>query len=77
MKIKCLRIHYEENMEDCEYQIFDRYGNFLMRTDQPIKIENLPKVKYFGFCPLDTIDVTLEFEDYIDSSQIIPNPSDF
>ena len=70
MKIKCLRIHYEESEEDYKYTIFDRSGNFIKRTKNPIKIEDLPKVKYFGFCPLESVDVTLEFEDYIDSAKI-------
>ena len=73
MKIKCLRIHYEENEEDYKYQIYDRHGTFLKSTNKPIKIEDLPKVKYFGFCPLETVDVTLEFEDYLDSKKILAN----
>lgn len=73
MKIKCLRIQYEENMDDCKYTLFDRYGNFHQVMSKAICIENLPKVKYFGFCPNGTVDVTLDFEEPIDSKIIKVN----
>lgn len=71
MKIKCLRIHYDS--ADNDYTIFDRHGKFITRRVKPIRIENLPPVKYFGFCPIETVDVTLEFETPIDSKLIKVN----
>jgi hypothetical protein len=73
MLIKCLRIHHEP--ESDTYQVYDRHGKFNKVFSKPIKILNLPPVKYFGYCPLDTDDVTLEFETPIDSRQIIINGS--
>lgn len=52
------------------YSIYDRDGKFQGKTRKPISIYNL-KVKRFGFCPMDTVDVTLELEKPIDSSLII------
>lgn len=71
MLIKCLRIHHE--VESDTYQVYDRYGDFKRNYKSPIKIVNMPKVIYFGFCPIETDDVTLEFETPIDSKQIIIN----
>jgi len=58
---------------DCEYQLFDRHGKFFKRIDYPICLRNLPRVKYFGFCPIESTDVTLEFATPIDSRKIINN----
>jgi len=71
MKIKCLRIHHEPDADT--YTIFDRYGKFKVTRTRPIRIENLPKVIYFGYCPIDTEDITLEFETPIDSRIIKAN----
>jgi hypothetical protein len=73
-QIKCLRIHHET--EQPEHIIYDRYGEFRKKYHQPIFIKNPPKIKYFGFCPIETDDITLEFETPIDSSQIKINRSE-
>lgn len=73
MKIKTLRIHYDPNLDTYSYKLFDRQGKWHKTVRHPIEIFNLPKVKRFGFCPVDTCDVTLEFEDAIDSKQIVRN----
>lgn len=70
MKIKTLRIHFDPDKDDYIYDLFDRYGKFFKQIDYPIQIFDLPQVKRFGFCPLETVDVTLEFEESINSSQI-------
>lgn len=67
MKIKTIRIHYEGG--ETKYELFDRNGVFSKLIDYPIEIFNL-KVKRFGFCNIDTVDVTLELEEPIDSSEI-------
>lgn len=72
--IKTIRIHQEDNPEDNYYELFDREGNFRKRLNNPIQIFNL-KVKRFGFCNWDSIDVTLELEEPIDSSQIEKTPT--
>ena len=70
MKIKTLRIHADEDGE--YYELFDRWGKFHKRISwDAIYIENLPPVKYFGFCPIDGTDVTLEFITPLDSKKII------
>jgi len=72
MKIKTLRIHADEDGE--YYELFDRNGKFTKRIHwDAIYIENLPPVKHFGFCPIDSTDVTLEFVTPLDSRQIIIN----
>lgn len=73
MKIKTLRIHYDPNTDSYEYKMFDRWGKWRKTVRYPIKIEDLPKVKYFGFCPIETCDVTLDFEEGIDSKMIVRN----
>ncbi len=69
--IKCLRIHHEPLCDT--YTVFDRYGKFKKIYKQAIRIDNPPKIVYFGFCPIDTDDVTLEFETPIRPSQIKVN----
>ena len=73
MKIKTLRIHYDPEADTYEYKMFDRWGKWHRTVKYPIRIENLPKVKYFGFCPIETCDVTLEFEDGISPNMIVRN----
>jgi hypothetical protein len=68
MKIKTLRI--QAQLPDMQYTIFDRHGNFEQKRVKAIEILNPPKVLRFGFCPIDTVDVTLEFETPLDSKQI-------
>jgi hypothetical protein len=68
MKIKTLRIHAIE--PDHAYRLFDRHGRFEQARVRSFEILNPPKIKRFGFCPIDTIDVTLEFETPLDSKQI-------
>ena len=67
MKIKTVRIHYEDG--DTIYQLYDRDGNFEKSLSYPISIFNL-KVKRFGFCIIDSVDVTLELEEPIDIKEI-------
>lgn len=77
MLIKCLRIHHEpDNMDSNDYEVYDRYGKFRRKYHQPIYIKNPPKIIYFGFCPIETDDITLEFETPIDSNQIKINRSE-
>ena len=66
-QIKTIRIHYEEG--EIFYHLYDREGNFHIKTSKPISIYNL-KIKRFGFCFRDTIDVTLELEEPIESTEI-------
>jgi len=66
--ISVIRIHYEEGAET--YTLYDRKGNFEKKLSTPISIHNL-KVKRFGFCMMDSIDVTLELEEPIDSKEIV------
>lgn len=75
MKIKTLRMHYDPECEDGDYiyDLFDREGKMVKRIDYPIQIFDLPKVKRFGFCPIESVDVTLEFEDELDSRKIKRN----
>ena len=74
MLIKCLRIHHEpDNQDSNDYEVYDRYGKFHRTYHQPIKIINAGNITYFGFCPIETDDITLEFEKPIDSSQIVIN----
>lgn len=74
MKVKTLRIHYNpDNMDNYNYTLFDREGNFEQKRANPIEILDLPPVKRFGFCPIETVDVTLEFETAIDSRKIHRN----
>lgn len=68
MLIKCLRIHHEQ--EEDSFKVWDRHGKFNRVYKSAIKIVAMPKVTYFGYCPLDSDDVTLEFETPIDSKQI-------
>ena len=70
MKIKTIRIHYEDGAT--EYQLFDRDGNYRITLEYPIQIYNL-KVKRFGFCIIDTVDVTLELENEINIKEIKRN----
>ena len=70
MKIKTIRIHYEEGAT--EYQLFDRDGSYRITLKYPIEIYNL-KIKRFGFCIIDTVDITLELEKEIDDKEIVKN----
>jgi len=71
MKIKTLRIQVDSaNQDNNKYEIFDRHGNFRQVRAKSIEILYPPKVVRFGFCPIGTIDVTLEFETPLDSKQI-------
>ena len=71
MKIQTIRIHTNGTDEDCK--LFDRNGNFEKTINHPISIYNL-KVKRFGFCNWDTIDVTLELEEPIEETDIKETP---
>jgi len=66
-KIKVIRIHYEEG--ETFYDLYDREGNFRKRLSKPISIFNL-RVKRFGFCIIDSVDITLELEKPISESEI-------
>lgn len=70
MKVKTLRIQFDPASEDYHYTLFDRHGTFRQERANPIEILDLPKVKRFGFCPIGTVDITLEFETAIDSKII-------
>ena len=67
VKINVIRIHYEEN--ETHYDLYDREGTFIKKLSYPISIFNL-KVKRFGFCHIDTVDVTLELEEPIEEDAI-------
>jgi len=73
LKIRALRIHYDPETDSYDYTLYDRYGTFIKEIDYPIQIFDLPKVRRFGFCPVGTVDVTLEFEEGIKPSQIKRN----
>ncbi len=73
MKVKTLRIQFDPEGDNYNYILYDRHGNFKQKRANPIEIFDLPKVKRFGFCPVGTVDVTLEFETAIDSKKIHRN----
>jgi hypothetical protein len=60
VKCKCLRIHHDPD-NGREYQLFDRNGELSKTLKYSFHIYDLPPVKTFGFCPIDTDDVTLDF----------------
>jgi len=71
MKIKTFRIQVDpDNQDNNKYTLFDRNGKFKQVRSKAIEVLNPPKVLRFGFCPIGTIDITLEFETPLDSSQI-------
>ena len=65
---KILRIHMEEDTP--WYEVYDRDSGKTKYTDRPFEILNPPRLKRIGWCPIDSYDFTLEFEEPIDASQL-------
>lgn len=73
MIIKSLRIHYDPYTDSYEYSLYDREGKLDKKIAYPIKIEGDTEINYFGFCPIETVDVTLLFKKGIDAKRIKRN----